>query len=254
MKRADPAHHPVLRALARRYARGRLGREFDGLYVQGLSHARALLQREPVIVAATHVSWWDPLVAIELDALLAGEGYCLMDADNLAHHAYFALVGALPLRRGPLKQSLADMRAAAALLNRPGRALWIFPQGRQRPSRVRPFGLQPGVLWLSRASGARILPLAFTYAYREAPKPAILASFAPPIEAGATSVLVTLEERFATALGRVDRFLEGAQEDFEAVLPPRTQRQPGVPLLGRLLGRLLGGRARSRLDAGQALH
>ncbi len=253
MTRGTPAHHPFVRALARRYTRRRLGREFDGLYVHGLNHARALVQREPVIVAATHVCWWDALVALELDALLAGQGYCLMDAENLAQHAYFALVGAIPLRRGPLKHSLSDMRAAAALLDRPGRTLWIFPQGRQRPSHLRPFGLQPGVSWLSRASGARILPLAFAYVYREAPKPAIVASFGEPIEAGCKSALHTLEERFATALGRVDQFLEGEDAQFEPALLPGPSKR-GIPLLGRLLGRMLRGRAWTRLSAGKALH
>lgn len=253
MKRAEPAHHPLIRMLARKYARGRLGREFDGLYVEGLSQARALVQREPIIVAATHVSWWDALIAIELDALLAGAGYCLMDAENLAQHPYFALVGAIPLQRAPLKRSLSDMRAAAALLNRPGRTVWIFPQGRQRPSHIRPFALQPGVAWLSRASGARILPLAFTYAYREAPKPAIVASFGAPIDAGSASALRLLEQRFTTSLSRVDRFLSGEDEPFEPALPPRAQRSQGVPLIGRMLGRMLGGRAQPQLREGKAL-
>ena len=121
-------------ALARRYVRYKFARGFDGVHVEGLQEARALMAREPVIVAATHVAWWDALFAIQMAALLGGESYCLMDAANLRRLPFFGWVGAVPLDRSSPKRALKDMKAAATLLDRPGRVVWIFPQGRQRPA------------------------------------------------------------------------------------------------------------------------
>lgn len=224
-----------LLGLARRYVQRKLRRQFDGLFVEGLAQARALAAREPLIVAATHVAFWDALVALQLDALLHTESYALMDAQGLARYPFFAWVGALPLHRGPAKRTLLEMRAASALLDRPGRALWIFPQGRQRAPHLRPFELQPGVLWLSRASGARVVPLALSYAYRRASEPSILASFGAPLPAGAPSLLRDLEAQWSDALGRIDRFVDRAQGDFAAALPSRLCPEHGVPAAGRAL-------------------
>ena len=131
-------------SLARRYVRRKFARSFDGIHVAGLEQARALVAREPLILAATHVAWWDALFAIAMADLLGGESYCLMDADNLRRLPFFGWVGAVPLDRSSPKRALRDMKAAATLLDRPGRVLWIFPQGRQRPSHLRPLDLQPG--------------------------------------------------------------------------------------------------------------
>lgn len=226
---------PWVLSLARGYVRRKLRRRFDGLWVEGLERARALSGSEPLIVAATHVACWDALLALQLDALLGTQSYALMDAEGLARYPFFAWLGALPLHRGPVKQTLQEMRGAGALLDRPGRALWIFPQGRQRPVHLRPFALQPGVLWLSRAAGARVLPLALSYAYREAFEPSIVASFGAPLPAGAPSLLRELEAQWSAALGRIDRFVERGEGDFLAALPSRLCAQHGVPAAGRLL-------------------
>jgi 1-acyl-sn-glycerol-3-phosphate acyltransferase len=251
MSQAAQRRYPWVRAAARSYIRGRFTREFDGLYVQGLAEARALVEREPLVIAATHVSWWDPLVAVLLDGELGGAGgYCLMDADNLARHAYFGLVGAVPLNRTRPKQALLDMRAAARLLTGPSERMWIFPQGRQRPSHLRPLALQAGVSWLSRSAGARVLPLALTYTFREAPRPSILASFGAPVAAGGEALMPTLEAELTSALARIDAFVEGREGGFEALTPPLTS-DPRVPWLGRVLNRLLRAQPSPLLGAGK---
>jgi 1-acyl-sn-glycerol-3-phosphate acyltransferase len=226
---------PWVLSLARRYVHRTLRRRFDGLFVEGLEQAQAHAAREPLIVAATHVAFWDALVALQLDALLQTESYALMDAAGLARYPFFGWVGALPLHRGPAKQTLLEMRAASALLDRPGRALWIFPQGRQRPPHLRPFELQPGVLWLSRAARARVLPLSLSYAYREAPEPSIVASFGAPLAAGAPSLLRDLAAQWDAALGRIDGFVDRGEGDFAASVPSRLGEQHGVPVAGRAL-------------------
>ena len=109
----DVRRKPWFLALARRYVRRRFRREFDGFHVEGLERIRRLAAREPVIVASTHVAWWDALFAIQMDWLLGTETYCLMDADNLRRLPFFGWVGAVPLDRSSPKQALRDMKAAA---------------------------------------------------------------------------------------------------------------------------------------------
>jgi 1-acyl-sn-glycerol-3-phosphate acyltransferase len=230
----DVRRKPWLFALAKRYVRRKFARAFDGIHVEGLEQARALVAREPLILAATHVAWWDALFAIEMASLLDGESYCLMDADNLKRLPFFGWVGAVPLDRSSPKRALIDMKAAATLLDRPGRVMWIFPQGRQRPAHLRPLELQPGVRWLTKVSGARVLPMSLTYAFREAPEPAVLASFSSPIPAGSSDLLPALEERLVGGLERIDRYVDTGEGSFEEVMR-NASRDTGVPLAGRLL-------------------
>jgi 1-acyl-sn-glycerol-3-phosphate acyltransferase len=229
-------------ALARRYVRRRLSAQFDGMFIEGLPATRALAEHETLIVAATHVAWWDALVAVQLDALLDAHSYCLMDAKNLVHYPFFAWLGAIPLDSVSRKQALTDMRRAASLLSHPGRVLWIFPQGKQRAAHLRPLALQSGVRWLSQKSGARVVPLALSYTFREAAQPSILASFGTPIAAGTANLMAVLEEQMIACLARIDQFVADGVGEFVPVLPRRPEAQ-GAPRAARLLAWLAGGAA-----------
>jgi 1-acyl-sn-glycerol-3-phosphate acyltransferase len=232
-----------LMPFARGYVRRKLRMQFDGMLVEGLARTRTSAQREPLIIAANHVAWWDPLVALHLDALLGTEAYCLMDEDNLQRYPFFGWVGAVPLACGANRRALGHMRAAARLLHRPGLALWIFPQGRQRPAHLRPLAPASGVAWLSRVSGARVVPLSLDYRYREAPEPSIFASFGAPLEADTQPLTRQLEQAWIAGLSRMDACFEAGAldaEGFELTLPPRRAAQRTVPLAGRALARLFG--------------
>jgi len=140
-----PRRRPWVLSIARWYAHRRMARAFDGVFVAGLEQARELATREPLVIAMNHVSWWDPFVVVLVDAALGAESYCLMDAENLERLPFFGWLGAVPLRRLEPRLALADLKQHAALLDRPGRVVWIFPQGEQRPAHLRPLGLQRGV-------------------------------------------------------------------------------------------------------------
>jgi 1-acyl-sn-glycerol-3-phosphate acyltransferase len=213
------------------------------VFVQGLESARQLAERGPIIVAANHVSWWDVFVALVVDEALGTESHCLMDADNLACLPFFAAVGAVPLRRSRPRDALEDLEAAASLLDRPGQAVWIFPQGRHRPPHRRPLGLGRGVRTLVQKSGAPVVPLSITYAFRESPSPA-LALWLGPARAGSPRGLLTdLESLLCEGLDRGDDFLADGRGAFDVLVPP--PKRPGVPAAGRLLARLGGGGSRA---------
>jgi 1-acyl-sn-glycerol-3-phosphate acyltransferase len=252
MTRVATRRKAWLMPLARRYVRRTLRARFDGVWVEGLARARREVEAAPVIVALNHVAFWDPLVALQLDTLLGTESHCLMDERNLAHYPFFGWVGAIPLARSTSKRTLGQLRSAAALLSAPRRALWIFPQGRQRPAHLWPHALSSGVAWLSREARAAVLPLAIDYAFREAREPAVLASFGSLIQAGHEPMLGALEAAWIAALGRIDRFVDAGQGEFEALVPPKRGAGHAVPVLGRLLARLLGAPAHARIGTGES--
>jgi 1-acyl-sn-glycerol-3-phosphate acyltransferase len=211
----------------RRYARRRIARGLDGLWVRGLEQAHQQVLEGPVVFAATHVAWWDGLLLLPLDEGLGRSGRVWMDAENLQRLPYFARLGALPLHRsGPGLRS--SVRAALDWLDRPGRSLWVFPQGEQRPAWVRPLGLAPGAARVARLAGARLVPVGLQYGFRQAPAPAAVVSLGEPVPPE------DLEGGLLQELARADQFLLGQTCDFAPLVPGRvqgTERSLGARLL-----------------------
>ncbi len=239
MNRHGPTRRPWVLQLARWYGRRRVARAFDGLFVEGLERAQAEAARGPVIFAMTHVSWWDPFVVVLLDEALGTESYCLMDAENLARLPFFGWIGAVPLRRAQPRQAIADLRRHAELLDRPARALWIFPQGTQRPSHLRPLGLHRGVGLLAEERATPVIPVALSYAFRERSEPTITVNIGEPCVARRVGAPAELERRLIAGLDRNDGFVVAGRGDYRPLVPAR--RPDPVPLFGRLLSRFAGG-------------
>jgi 1-acyl-sn-glycerol-3-phosphate acyltransferase len=223
-----PRRSPWLLALARRYARCRLARGLDGLYARGTGWVRALARERPVILAANHVGWWDSFLVVAVDQALGTEGYALMDAESVRRLPFFARLGALPLELGGVR-ARAGLRAAASRLDRAGRAVWIFPQGRHRPAHVRPLGFQGGVRLLARlAPEAAVVPAAFQYAWGERSAPAAYVHLGEPLAGGAALRVDALEAAVADGLAAIDAALAGDAPPFPALVPPRARRGEGA--------------------------
>jgi 1-acyl-sn-glycerol-3-phosphate acyltransferase len=237
---------PWFLGLARRYARRRLARALDGLHAAGVEEARRAAAERPVILAANHVAWWDPFLVVALDEALGTEGYALMDAANLRGLPFFARLGAIPLDRSSPARLRSGLRAAAALLDRPGRAVWMFPQGKLRPAHLRPLGLQPGVGLLARlAPGAAVIPISVQYAFGEHPAPAALAwlgAAIPPEVAATEEGARRLERALEGGLARIDAALAEEAPPLPALVPSRLRR-PDAGLGSRVMARWRAGRA-----------
>jgi 1-acyl-sn-glycerol-3-phosphate acyltransferase len=178
-------------------------------------------------------------VVVLVDAALGTESYCLMDAENLERLPFFGWIGAVSLRRLEPRLALADLKQHAELLDRPGRVVWIFPQGKQRPAHLRPLELQRGVSVLATASGARVLPLSLSYAFRERAEPAVVLTFGAPCEVARRGPLEALERGLVLGLEKNDRFVTEGEGSYRAIVPPQGPQQ--VPWAGRLVARLGGG-------------
>ena len=230
-----PERSPWFLKLTRPYVRRRLSRGLDGFYADGVQQARDAARRQPLILVANHVGWWDSFLVVALDEALGTEGYALMDAESVRRLPFFARLGALPLDRSGASTSRAGLRGAAAKLDRPGRALWIFPQGHHRPAHLRPLGFLGGVTLLARmVPEAAVVPIAIQYAWGEQPAPAAWAHLGAPIPA-ADADAARLERAVEDGLARIDAAVAGNKRAFPALVAPRV-KSPEQGIGARLLG------------------
>ena len=200
-------------------------RELDGLWVSGLDDARAALGQRPLIFAANHVAWWDVLLLLLLDEALGGIGWAVMDAENLRALPFFGWVGALPLDRSSPERSRQCLEASADLLDRPGRSLWIFPQGRQRPAHLRPLDLKTGLRTLHGHNPVDVIAVSLNYVFLERDCPAAIVRFSAPLPSG-PEVLTTVERALLDGLADIDKAVIAATDER------RARSRPGEPLPG----------------------
>jgi len=230
-------------SVARPYVRRTLASELDGVLVRGLDRVVALTQARPLVLASTHVGYWDPLVVLMLDEALPGIGHVLMDAVSLARLPFFGSVGAIPVDRRDHARALVDLDQAAAMLDAPAQRMWIFPQGRHRPPHLRPLSLRPGVLRLVSASDAALVPVALTYAFRESPRPTCFVSFGEPIEASviASDGLGAIEAGIERELSVIDAVHEAHEaSEFTTLVASRVPK-PDDSIATKWLARLVRG-------------
>lgn len=226
---------PWARALAGPYARWKLRRSLDGLHVSGLRHATCALHAGPVVFAANHVCFWDALVMLHLDQVLGGGGYALMDHHNWRRLPFLRVLGALPLDKSAPEAVERSLDDAARRLDRPGRALWIFPQGRQQPAHLRPLAFRTGVIRLARRAGVPIVPVAMSYPFGDAPQPQGWVRFAEAVDYDDEDALPRIERQVTTMLDGIDQaFLAGvpAEERLLAGRGANPERGVGARLLG----------------------
>jgi 1-acyl-sn-glycerol-3-phosphate acyltransferase len=171
----------------------------DGVFVAGQETLHTSLQDGPIVVACTHQSWWDGLVAVWVCRALDLHPTVLMRADNLARWPFFEAFGAVGVA-GP-----KGLRACLDRLAGPGDLLWTFPQGAYRDPEARPLGLQRGTAWIARRAGARVVPVALGYRFAQQPRTRAFLSIGPAIEEGAASDDALLQRLEAGLIAELER-------------------------------------------------
>jgi 1-acyl-sn-glycerol-3-phosphate acyltransferase len=232
--------HAMVLRLARRYARRVAARELDGVFVSGLADVRGLLQQGPLLLAPNHVCFWDVFALVLLDEALDADGYVLMDQTNLDKQPYFGWLGALPLDVEGGVASRHQLQHAASLLRNPRRALWIFPQGEQRPSHRRPLGFKPGLRLLWQRAKCPVVPVSIAYLYRDAPRPSLWVHFGAPLHShDPKSAVASVESAVAQGLDAIDAAFDDKQRasvrGYE-VLVPASGASPEQGVAARWLG------------------
>lgn len=235
LTRAGDTRRPAFLRLARPYARHRVARGLDGMWVAGLDQARAALADRPVIFASNHVAWWDTLLLVVLDEALGGRCWAVMDAANLRALPFLGWVGALPLDRGSPERSRQCLENSAALLDRPGRGVWIFPQGRQRPAHLRPLDLKGGVGIMHARSPVDVIVVSLDYVFLERDRPAAIVWFGPPVPGvavGGQALLPAIEGGLLDGLAAIDTAAAAATDGRRARTHPEDPL-PGFTALVR---------------------
>ncbi len=229
LAQAGDSRRPTFLHHARRYARRRIAHGLDGLWVSGLDECRSALADRPLLFAANHVAWWDPLLLLVLDEALGGVGWAVMDAENLRKLPFLGWVGALPLDRSSSDHSRRCLEASAALLDRPGRSLWIFPQGRQRPGHLRPLDLKPGMQILHASRAVDVVAVSVNYVFLETDGPAAVVRFSAPMpgaEVAGHALLPAVESAMLDGLAAIDAAAAAATDGH------RVRSHPQEPFPG----------------------
>jgi 1-acyl-sn-glycerol-3-phosphate acyltransferase len=267
LARAGDTRRQAFLRLARRYTRRRLTRGLDGLWVSGLAEARAALAQRPLIFVANHVAWWDALLLLPLDAALGGTGWAVVDSRSLRSLPFLGWVGALPLDRSSPQRSRECLQSCADLLDRPGRGVWVFPQGRQRPAHLRPLDLKTGLGIMHARSPVDLVVVSINYVFLERSRPAAVVRFSEPIagaslaggdpaggspahgegEAG-SALLAAVESALLDGLDAIDVAVMAATDGRRARTHPQDPLPGFVPLVAPArwpLPRGFGSRPRS---------
>lgn len=223
---------PILGALVRRLLRRRLRAGVDAVRALGLEQLEACSARGPILLAGNHVAFWDGFVCALLSERLGVEPRVLMGAEGLRGAPLLRWTGAFGVEPDDPRDGARAVGYAARFLDRPGRALWIFPQGRQRPQWELPLRFRGGASAIARrAPQAALVPFALHYEVAERERPEVWIHFGAPL-----SDPLGLESAVIEGLEAVRAAIRGGLE-VPSLL--RARRRLGEGPASRLLARLL---------------
>lgn len=203
---------------------GRVRGDLQRVQIAGAEDAQRALEAAPVLLVSNHTSWWDVMFAVYVvHRVLKGcDAFAMMDAANLRRLPFFARMGAFGVERAEAGQGLArdSIDYAAGLLAAPGRLVWVFPQGDERPARLRPLGFRRGAAVVAHARpDALIVPLGFHYTLERTAKPCAYLSFGKPVLRGDSVAATTaaMEAAVTAQLDRIDAHLLARDPNFVTV-------------------------------------
>jgi 1-acyl-sn-glycerol-3-phosphate acyltransferase len=214
----------------------------------------------PLVVFASHPSWWDGVAVMLLGRLLFRERevFVPMEAAALARCPFMRRIGVFGVETGSPRGAAAFLRTAAAVLACPRHMLWMNAPGRFCDVRERPVPIAPGLARLPElAPEAGFVPLALDYPFWTERKPEMLAAFGPPIP-GAELAALGREDRAARLAAALEAVMDGLAEDaiardparFETLLQGREGMGGVYQVWSRLRAALRGERYDPRHDPG----
>lgn len=198
--------------------------------VAGLPRA---LPDGPLLLAANHVSWWDPFTLREVQRALRPRApfFTVMLEAELARRPFFRRMGVVGLD----PYSPASLRACIRQLRRlldehPDGSICFFPQGRIWPSFKRPLAFRPGIGLLARELAPLVvLPIGLHVEPLSATRPTVFASAAEPISIDHRLDPADVERAVEREVDSVHAFLCRHGEDAPRHWPGPHGRLPAAP-------------------------
>jgi 1-acyl-sn-glycerol-3-phosphate acyltransferase len=189
----------------------------------------------PLLLAANHVSWWDPFTLREMQRLLRPDSpvFVVMLERELARRPFFRRMGVHGIEPGSGASLRACVRRLRARLDeRPDGTVVFFPQGRIWPSFRRPLGFHPGIGLLARElSPLVVLPVALHVEPLNATRSTVFAACAAPIRVDGALDPAAVESAVSAELDALLAFLSRHGEDAPRHWPDLHDRLPSVSSL-----------------------
>lgn len=198
-------------------------RHFSALHIRHLDGLTDTLADRPVLCFSNHTTYWDTMLIILIGyRLLQADGFALMDAANLTKLPFLGRIGGFGVDLENPMDGVRGIQYAAGLLDRPGRLVWVFPQGRECP-RVAPIdNFRSGAAHIAkRANNCALIPVAFRYEFRQADRPEAFVAIGDPLPENESveSIRIAQEAAIRDELARIDNYLLDPQNNdgFQAV-------------------------------------
>lgn len=137
----------------------------------------------PMLMCANHASWWDGYVATLVERAMSVDGYLMMEEAQLRRYFFFRWAGCFSVDRHNTRSAMQSLHYAAQLLKkRPGRFVWLFPQGTISPNDKRPLVFFTGAAYLARETTPVLLyPVATRIEYLAEQRPDLFISVGEPL-------------------------------------------------------------------------
>lgn len=178
---------------------------------------RGLPDGVPLLLAANHVSWWDPFTLREVQRALrpGAPFFTVMLEAELARRPSFRRIGVVGLDPASPASLRACIRQLRRLLDaHPDGSVCFFPQGRIWPSFRRPLGFRPGIGLVARElAPLQILPIGLHVEPLSATRPTVLASAGEPVRVDGRLDPADVESAVERELDAIHAFLSRHGED-----------------------------------------
>jgi 1-acyl-sn-glycerol-3-phosphate acyltransferase len=189
----------------------------------------------PLLLAANHVSWWDPFTLREVQrALRPGAPFhTVMLAAELARRPFFRRMGVVGLDPASPASLRACVRQLRRLLDaRPDASVCFFPQGRIWPSFRRPLGFRAGIGLVARElAPLLVVPVGLHVEPLNATRSTVFVSAGAPIPVDDRLDVAALEAAIEGEVDSVLAFLSRHGEDAPRHWPGPRGRLPAASAL-----------------------
>jgi 1-acyl-sn-glycerol-3-phosphate acyltransferase len=199
---ATPAITPWLHRWFGGYSRRYLRKNFNSLRILNAPSV-PVLSGEPAVFYFNHASWWDPLVALYLNAKFYPKysAFGPIDASALRQYPFLRRLGFFPLERDTLAGARQFIRDVRAIFRGRDHCIWLAPQGRFCDVRERPVMFEKGLGHLAHFESAPLLiPVAIEYTWWFERAPEILVAIGKPLLAGKGESAEQVTRRCETGL------------------------------------------------------
>lgn len=184
---------------------------FSKVYVRGEDAFLKTLQAMPVLAVSNHTAWWDPMFAVFVGhGLAAADAYAMMDAKNLARLPFLGRIGGFGVHLDDPADRRRVLKYTAALLDKPGRLVWMFPEGAEKPRAIGVDTFLPGAAIIAkRAPSCAVVPVGLRYEFCGREHPEAFISIGAPMGkfADTTSASRLQREAVCEELARIDAFV-----------------------------------------------